>query len=60
MKDSDIDLNKIKVKGFSTKGINRGYGLYLVDKLLGKTNKILLHQEIKDNKFVSILTIKNN
>lgn len=58
--DKNIDINKMKVKGFSTKGKNRGYGLYIVNKLLGETNKILLEQSIKDNKFISIMTIKNN
>ena len=60
IKDNKIDLDKIKVKGYSTKGINRGYGLYLVDKLLGKNNKVVLNQKIKNNRFVSILKIKNN
>ena len=50
----------MKVKGYSTKGKNRGYGLYIVNKLLGETNKLLLTQDLKDNKFISVLTIKNN
>ncbi len=58
--DKNIDINKMKIKGFSTKGKNRGYGLYIVNKLLGETNKILLEQSVKDNKFISIMTIKNN
>ena len=56
----DIDVNKIKAKGFSTKGSNRGFGLYIVNKLLGDTNKILLNQSVKGNKFISIMKIKNN
>lgn len=56
----NIDVNKIKTKGFSTKGNNRGLGLYIVNKLLGNNNKIILDQYIKDNKFISIMTIKNN
>ena len=59
-KNSKIDLNKMKVKGFSTKGSNRGYGLYLVDKILGKENRIILNQKIEINKFISILVLKNN
>lgn len=58
--DKNIDINKMKIKGFSTKGKNRGYGLYIVNKLLGESNKIMLEQNIKDNKFISIMTIKNN
>ncbi len=58
--DNSVDIKKLKVKGFSTKGNNRGYGLYIVNKLLGDTNKIVLDQYIKDNKFISIMAIKNN
>lgn len=56
--NNKIDLNNIKIKGFSTKGKNRGYGLYLVDKILDSGSNLELIQEIKDNKFISILTIK--
>lgn len=56
----DIDVNKIKAKGFSTKGNNRGLGLYIVNKLLGDNNKIMLNQCVKDKRFISIMTIKNN
>ena len=58
--DSGMDVNKMKIKGFSTKGKNRGYGLYIVNKLLKESNKILLDQSIKDGKFISIMAIKNN
>ena len=59
-RNNKLDLSKMKVKGFSTKGNNRGYGLYLVDRILNKTDKLELFQEINKNKFVSILKIKNN
>ena len=58
--DSGMDVNRMKIKGFSTKGKNRGYGLYIVNKLLKESNKILLDQSVKDGKFISIMTIKNN
>lgn len=58
--NAKVDINKIKIKGFSTKGNNRGYGLYIVNKLLGESNRILLEQNIDKNKFVSIMKIKNN
>ena len=58
--EKEIDINKMKLKGYSTKGNNRGYGLYIVNKLLNNNNKLDLSQEVKDNKFISILTIKNN
>ncbi len=53
-----IDFSKIKIKGFSTKGNNRGYGLYLVDRILNKTDKLKLMQEVNKNNFISILKIK--
>ena len=59
-RNNKLDLSKMKVKGFSTKGNNRGYGLYLVDRILNKTDKLELFQEINKNKFVSILKIENN
>ncbi len=58
--NAKVDINKIKIKGFSTKGNNRGYGLYIVNKLLGESNRILLEQNIDKNKFISIMKIKNN
>ena len=57
-KNMEVDLSNIKVKGFSTKGNNRGYGLYLVDKILNKTDEMELIQKINNKKFISILTIK--
>ena len=57
-KNNKIDLDKIKVKGFSTKGNNRGYGLYIVNKLLGDKNTFDLSQKISNGKFISVLTIK--
>ena len=57
-KNNKIDLSKMKVKGFSTKGSNRGYGLYIVDKLLNKNKQLELSQNIDKDKFVSILKIK--
>ena len=53
-----IDLSKIKVKGFSTKGNSRGYGLYIIDKLLENKRNLDLIQEINNKRFVSILKIK--
>ena len=59
--NNKIDLKSINNKGFSTKGSNRGYGLYIVNKILDNSKRISLYQNInKFNKFISILTIKNN
>lgn len=56
--DKNVDMAKLKEKGFSTKGKNRGYGLYLVDKLLSKNKKIFLNQHIENKNFISIIEIK--
>lgn len=53
-----LDINKLKEKGFSTKGKNRGYGLFLIDKVLNETNKIEFSQKIENSKFISIVKIK--
>jgi two-component system sensor histidine kinase AgrC len=54
-----INLNKIGEKGYSTKGNNRGNGLYLVKKLLKNDNKMSLSTKVINNYFVQELSIKN-
>ena len=54
---TNIDLKNISKKGFSTKGKNRGMGLYIVEKLLEKNQSISLVQETNKNLFVSKLKI---
>ena len=54
---TNIDLKNISKKGFSTKGKNRGMGLYIVEKLLEKNPSISLVQETNKNLFVSKLKI---
>lgn len=58
MVPKEIDLNKIKSKGFSTKGKDRGYGLFLVEKTINETTKLELNQKIEKDKFISIVKIK--
>ena len=58
--NNSVDIKKMRVKGFSTKGNNRGYGLYIVNRLLNSSNNLVLNQEISNGKFISIMTIKNN
>jgi len=57
-----IDINTIYEKGVSTKGDNRGYGLYIANKMIKESNGILeLNQYINDlNNFVTVLKIKNS
>ncbi len=54
-----IDLNNINSKGYSTKGNNRGYGLYIANKLVKENNSLELIQNVEGDKFISILKIKN-
>lgn len=54
-----INLKRIGERGYSTKGINHGNGLYLVKKLLKNDDKISLSTKIINNYFVQELKIKN-
>lgn len=54
-----VNINEIYRKGFSSKGTNRGYGLYIVNKLVDETELLEFEQYIQNNKFVTILQIKN-
>ena len=54
----NIDLNKINEKNYSSKGKNRGYGLYLVNKMVNSSSELELEQKLINNSFVSILKIK--
>ncbi len=54
----NLNLKDIKEKGFSTKGYKRGYGLYLVQTVLKKSESISLNQKIENKRFVSIIKIK--
>lgn len=54
-----VDLDNIYDKGFSSKGKNRGYGLYLVKKIVNETNELKFEQSISDDRFITIIKIKN-
>jgi len=56
---SNIDLDRITEKGESSKGSNRGYGLFIASKLIKEKDDVDLEQHIDNKKFISILTIKN-
>lgn len=57
--NNNIDLNLIHKKGFSSKGENRGYGLYIVKKMIEETSLLNFNQNIENNRFVTIFKIKN-
>lgn len=54
-----VDLNIIYNKGVSSKGKNRGYGLYLVKRIVNDTNELEFEQSINNDRFTTILKIKN-
>lgn len=58
--DYEIDLGKINMAGYSTKGENRGYGLSIVKELLSNYKHILHNTTIKENKFIQELMIKRD
>jgi hypothetical protein len=55
--DDKININKISDIGHSTKGKGRGYGLYLVDKLIGNYDFIKEKKEIGKGLYTVHLTI---
>ena len=54
-----IDQNEIWEKGYSTKGSNRGIGLYTVSKLLLEYESIEIRTVITENSFTQKLYFKN-
>ena len=56
--NGSIDIKKIKEKNYSSKGKNRGLGLYIVNNLIKNTTNIYLNQYIENDIFNSKLEIK--
>lgn len=56
--ENNIDLLKINQKGFTTKGKNRGKGLYLSQKISKQSKNITLKNDIINNYYVQKITIK--
>ena len=54
----NVDLSKIAKKGYSTKGQNRGKGLYLVNKTLKKNPKFEVSSNIVNNYYIQRIVIK--
>ena len=53
-----IDLDRLNEKYYSTKGKNRGLGLYIINDILKDNDNIKLDQTINGKVFSSILEIK--
>lgn len=54
------DLDSIKIDGYSTKGSNRGHGLYIVERILSKYDSIsnTINLDYKNMLFTQVLKIK--
>ena len=52
-----VNINDLKKKNFSTKGKNRGLGLYIANMLLKKSKHITMEQKAEEL-FTTIITIK--
>lgn len=57
--EKDVEIEFINKKNYSTKGKNRGLGLYIVSNLLDNCNNITLSQENTGSYFISKLIVKN-
>lgn len=53
------NIEEIYKKGYSSKGKNRGLGLYIVSKIIKECDVLELEQYVDNNKFVSVLKVKN-
>lgn len=53
-----INISKISKKGYSTKGKNRGNGLYFVEKIKAKNKNLTTETRIINNYFVQKIIIK--
>lgn len=56
----DVDIKKINEKHYSSKGKNRGYGLYVVNKIINSSENITLDQKVDKDTFTTILKIQKN
>lgn len=54
----DIEINKLTEKGYSTKGKNRGKGLYLANKLSNKYKNFTLENRIINEFYIQKIIIK--
>lgn len=59
--NEEVNFNKIYNKNYSTKGKNRGFGLYILNSIINSIDDFEINQYINEKKrFVSILKLKNN
>ena len=54
----EVDINIIEKNGYSTKGENRGLGLYNVKEILKKYRSVLKSTSVQDGFFVQSLVLQ--
>ena len=57
--DSEINVNKIGIEKFTTKGKNRGHGLLLVKYIIRNNNIFDSNTQIINNLYIQKIRIKN-
>ena len=55
--EGKVNLNNINNKGISTKGKNRGIGLYLANRIISQNEKISMDQSIENNIFITKIKV---
>ncbi len=53
-----VPLSRLFEKGYSTKGENRGIGLYDLQQIINKQKNVFLNTEIEDKYFTQVLSIQ--
>lgn len=57
-KEKDMDISSLYKKGYSSKGNNRGFGLYIARMLLKNSKHLKMVQECVNNLFITKIIIK--
>lgn len=57
-KEKDMDISSLYKKGYSSKGNNRGFGLYIARMLLKNSKYLKMKQECVNNLFITKIIIK--
>ncbi|HYF75236.1 MAG TPA: GHKL domain-containing protein [Candidatus Nitrosocosmicus sp.] len=56
--DTEVDIKEVNSKGYSTKGMGRGYGLFITKQILSKYTNVLNNTFAEDNVFKQEIIIK--
>ena len=54
----NVDIEKVSEYGYSSKGKNHGTGLYIVEKIINKNDRLSKETSIMDNYFVQTIKLK--